>query len=55
MSWRSGWLPRTPRKKYKSVIIVKLKNIWLKIIGSQRLERDYRRNNRYKENLGSRF
>ena len=46
---------KTPRKKYKSVIIMGLKNIWLGIIGSQKLEQDYYKNNRHRENLESRF
>ena len=55
MLWRDDKLQKVLRKKYKSVITIKLKNIWPEIVGSQKLDQDYRRNNRYKKNLGSRF
>ena len=32
MSWRSEQLQKTLKKKYKSIITVKLKDTWLKII-----------------------
>ena len=34
---------------------MKLKNTWPEIIESQKLDQDYKRNNRHRENLRSRF
>ena len=34
MLWRNDQLPKAPKKKHKSIITVKLKNIWSEIIGS---------------------
>ena len=55
ISWGSGRLLRALRKTYKSVIIAELKNIWPEIAESQRLGQDRKENNKYRENLGSRF
>ena len=35
------------RKKYKSIIIVELKNTWLEIIKNQKLNQDHKRDNRH--------
>ena len=40
MLQRSGQSPKIPRRKYKSVIITELKNIWSEIIKNQRLDQD---------------
>ena len=55
MLWKNDQFLKAPRKKHKSVIIMELKNIWSEITGSQRLKQNHKKNNRYKENLGSRF
>ena len=46
---------KAPRKKYKSVITIKLKNAWPEIVESQKLEQSHRENNRYRENFINRF
>ena len=46
---------KTPRKKYKSVITMELKDTWLEITESQKLSQDHKENNKHKENRGSRF
>ena len=55
MLWKNDQFVTAPRKKHESVTTAKLKNIWPEIVENQRLGRDYRRNNRHKENLGSKF
>ena len=46
---------KAPEKRHKSVIIIKLKNIWREITESQKLNQDRKRNNKHKENRGNRF
>ena len=55
MLWKNDQFAKAPRKKYKSIITVELKNIWLEITKSQKLGQNHHRNNRHRENLGSRF
>ena len=43
------------RKKYKSVIITELKNIWPEIIGNQKLSQDRKKNNKHRENRENKF
>ena len=38
MLWRNNQLPKAPKKKYKNIIIVELKDTWPEIIKSQELE-----------------
>ena len=44
---RDDQLQEILRKKYKSIIIVELKNIWPEIIKNQRWDQNRKRNNRY--------
>ena len=55
MLWRNDQFVKTPRKKHKSVIIMGLKNILLKITESQKIEQGYYKNNKHRENLRSKF
>ena len=55
MPWKNDQFVKAPRKKYRSVITVKLRNIWPKITKSQRLGWGYHKNNRHTGNSKNRF
>ena len=47
MPRRKDQLRETQKKKHRSVIIAELKDTWPEITGSQRLDQNYQKNNKY--------
>ena len=55
MLQRNDCLQTAPRKKHKSVIITGLRDTWLKIIKSRKLDQGRKERNRHRKNLRSKF